>query len=216
MNLKNLYTGQKIKNYKELCTILEEPVKGGKSKIIQLKEFSRYFEFEKQFNAFIIKKIYETPLNKIDLRSSGNNFKQLPGFKVDKKYKNSKGVYCISLNNIIYIGSTTSGFRQRFIQHVSIHNPLPTYQMLKNGGVFKILWITEKNDEKSIRHMENVYINKYKNNPNWIVCNTKYAWCYEEKIKYKTIKVNSIQYENALNILIKNNIDIKFKDKLNT
>jgi hypothetical protein len=45
MNLKNLKEKQEIKNYKVLCELLEEPIKTGKSKQLQLKDFERYFEY---------------------------------------------------------------------------------------------------------------------------------------------------------------------------
>jgi hypothetical protein len=74
MNLDNLQIGQEIKNYKELCKLLEEPTKdGGKAKEYQLKDFQRYFGFEKEGRKFIIKEIYDEPLEKEDGRMFGNN-----------------------------------------------------------------------------------------------------------------------------------------------
>jgi hypothetical protein len=74
MNLDNLQIGQEIKNYKELCKLLEEPVKdGGKAKEYQLKDFQRYFNFEREGRKFIIKEIYDSPLEKEDGRMFGNN-----------------------------------------------------------------------------------------------------------------------------------------------
>ena len=74
MNIDNLQIGQQIKNYKELCTLLDEPVKdGGKAKDYQLKDFQRYFNFEKDGRKFIINEIYDYPLPKEDGRSLGNH-----------------------------------------------------------------------------------------------------------------------------------------------
>ena len=54
MKLENLEVGMKIKNYKKLCELLEEPEKnGGSSKRAQLKTWERYVSFERQGNAFI-------------------------------------------------------------------------------------------------------------------------------------------------------------------
>lgn len=64
MNIKNLSVGQEIKNYKMLCEILEEKVKGGDSKKAQLKEFERYCKYHKDKNKFIIDEIYKEPLPK--------------------------------------------------------------------------------------------------------------------------------------------------------
>lgn len=65
--------GMVIKNYKELCAILNEETKTGKAKQLQLKNWKRYFDWEKDGQKFIIADIYDTPLPKEDLRRKGNN-----------------------------------------------------------------------------------------------------------------------------------------------
>ena len=70
MRINNLYEGQVIKNYKELCGILEESIKGGKSKQLQIKEFERYFEYHKEGNKFVIDKIFLKPKEKMNTKSS--------------------------------------------------------------------------------------------------------------------------------------------------
>lgn len=75
INTSNLKVGQVVKNYKELCALLEEEVKTGKSKQLQLDNLKRFFEWEKVGQKFIITDIYDTPLPKVDSRSSGNNSK---------------------------------------------------------------------------------------------------------------------------------------------
>lgn len=40
----NLHVGDIIKNYKVLCEMLQQPVKAGKSRTLQLKDFKRYFD----------------------------------------------------------------------------------------------------------------------------------------------------------------------------
>ena len=72
----NLQIGMTVKNYKELCELLGEPVKTGEAKKTQLKNWSCYFEFErpKYKHCYIILDIYEEPLEKEnDKRSKGNN-----------------------------------------------------------------------------------------------------------------------------------------------
>ena len=39
MNIDNIRTGDRFKNYKELCKTLNEKITNGKSKVIQLKDF---------------------------------------------------------------------------------------------------------------------------------------------------------------------------------
>lgn len=61
-----------IKNYKQLCQILEQPVKFNNSKLAQLKEFTRYFSYEKQGQKIIITEIFDNPKAKQDGRYKGN------------------------------------------------------------------------------------------------------------------------------------------------
>lgn len=69
MDLGNLEL-KMYKNYKELCSVLNETVKGGKSKILQLADWERYFKYEKNGNKYLITNIYKEPLPKIDERRS--------------------------------------------------------------------------------------------------------------------------------------------------
>lgn len=76
MKIENLKENMLIKNYKELCNILEIKNTAGEAKMIQLKEVERFIKLEKQGNKFLIKEIYQEPLKKIDLRENnkgGNN-----------------------------------------------------------------------------------------------------------------------------------------------
>lgn len=66
MKIKNLKEGQVIKNYKELCTVLEIKVSSGNTKIKQLNELQMYCNFVKDKNKFIINEIYETPILMLD------------------------------------------------------------------------------------------------------------------------------------------------------
>ena len=73
IDTSTLVVGMVIKNYKELCKILNEEAKTGKAKQLQLKNWKRYFDWEKDGQKFIIVDIYDTPLPKEDLRRKGNN-----------------------------------------------------------------------------------------------------------------------------------------------
>lgn len=61
MNIDNLYTEFVGNNYKHMCKILEEKVKTGKAKQLQMKMWACYFEHERQGNKFILKEIYDVP-----------------------------------------------------------------------------------------------------------------------------------------------------------
>ena len=68
MDISKLEVGMKVKNYKELCELLGEKVKGGKSKVLQLQDLERYIRYEREGNAFIIKEIFKRPRVKVDKR----------------------------------------------------------------------------------------------------------------------------------------------------
>lgn len=71
MNIDNLYEGQEIKNYKELCNLIEEKPKGGHSKEAQLKELKRFINYHNEGHKFIIDEVYEIPIKKEDKRTNG-------------------------------------------------------------------------------------------------------------------------------------------------
>ena len=48
MDINNLKKGQVVKNYKEMCLVLQEEIKTGKSKQLQLKDWERYFSYHKE------------------------------------------------------------------------------------------------------------------------------------------------------------------------
>ena len=59
MNIEKLRNSdiREFKNYKVACEFLEEEIKGGKSKKLQLENWTRYFEYHKEGNKIIIDKI---------------------------------------------------------------------------------------------------------------------------------------------------------------
>ena len=61
MKIENLEVGMQIPNFKKLCEILDEPEKRGNSKYAQIKEFERYFAYERKGNSYIITQVYDVP-----------------------------------------------------------------------------------------------------------------------------------------------------------
>lgn len=59
MKIENLKKGMEIKNYRELCKLLNIKVKSSNSKKAQLKELERFFKYHKEGNKFIIDSIYK-------------------------------------------------------------------------------------------------------------------------------------------------------------
>lgn len=72
IDTSKLEIGMVVKNYKELCVLLNQEVKNGKSKKLQIEDFERYFDYEKAGQKFIITDIYDVPLSKEDKRKLGN------------------------------------------------------------------------------------------------------------------------------------------------
>lgn len=64
MNISNIKIGNEYKNYKELCKWLEIPCGEGNKKKAQITEMSRFFEWKKDGNKYIITKIYNFPKTK--------------------------------------------------------------------------------------------------------------------------------------------------------
>ncbi len=62
----SLFIGLVVKNYKEMCILLNEDTKTGKAKIKQIENWKRFFDFEKLSNSneYIILDIYPEPFPK--------------------------------------------------------------------------------------------------------------------------------------------------------
>ena len=74
INTNAFKQNQIFNNYKEICGFLGEPsYQGGKQRQLQLKDWERYFRWEKQGYKFIIKEVFDTPKDKIDKRGGNNN-----------------------------------------------------------------------------------------------------------------------------------------------
>ena len=133
--------------------------------------------------------------------------------RLDNKKDKSIGVYKIILDNQIYIGSTKVGFRERFIAHMSKFNTLPTKEMLDNGATFEILQICDGMSENEIRHIEDNWIQEYRNNSEWKVINElKSVGIKGErqyKPKYTKVRINENDIDRAMELLKNNEIDFK-------
>lgn len=97
--MKQVVSGQEFKNYKSLCEYLDEPVKTGKAKQLQLQDWSRYFQYRKDGHKFIIDSVLDVPAEKSQRTS--NNIKNIdPMIRflqcIDIDYK------CHSLTNWYY------------------------------------------------------------------------------------------------------------------
>jgi len=210
-----LSIGMAIKNYKEMCILLEEKEKKGKSRLLQIANWERYFKWHKDGQKFIIDEVFEMPIEKIDNRgiskgSRNNNRKYFPNFLISEEDENKIGVYKIILDTNIYIGSTIQGFRKRFTRHNNkINNKVPfTSEMLEDGAIIEIVEICEGLTEPQVRDLENKYIKQYREDNDWNLINSRDAWDFAKKQKYKTIriKVKEEEYNKVLKFLQDNNL----------
>lgn len=90
MNLNNLKPGMRIKNYRELCRLMELPIKTGEAKIKQIKEINEYITYDKDKYAFIIKTINDK--RTINLMQPIN---------MEKSHKNKRNIYIRHINPIL-------------------------------------------------------------------------------------------------------------------
>ena len=218
MNIGNLKEGMVVNNYRELCKLLNIDIKGGNTKISQMKELGTFCSFHRNGQKIIIDKIYGNTIPKEDGRTL-RKINSYPNFNVNKDEVESIGVYKIELGNYIYIGSTVVSFKRRFKEHTFNHNTLPTKEMLENGATFSVLQNCDGMSEPEIRFIEDKWIEEYKNNPNYNLVNLRHAHSFTDKEqnkinkskppKYKSIKVNENDYGKLLLLIEENEIDIR-------
>ena len=202
------------KNYKAICEIMGWKPVGGDTKVKHLKELESICKYTKDGYKFIVEEIYETPLPIVDNRKEYLKFES---FKVDENKFNNKGVYIIRLNNEVYIGSTTYGFRKRFMQHKENWKANMDYteDLIKRGGVYSILHdMTDVEDEDLIRMVEYEYI-KYFRDSGFNVLNKgvpvsfdRYYKQKQNKQKYVKFKIEENDYDKVVEILKREGVKI--------
>lgn len=197
-----------------MCEMLGEDILIGGRREKQNKRWSRFFKFSKSGFNYVIEEIYDKPIRNLDRRNGGNHTKKFKQYKVHKILNNYIGVYKIIHKNKIYIGSTTNGFRKRFVQHMYKDNKTITRDMLLIGAIFEIVWATESMDENSIRKIEDFYINKYRYDNNFELMNTRTDICFvTRKEEYITLRINKKDKTVVEKILKERNIDHEFRKK---
>ena len=213
---KNMLEVGEYKNYKELCEAMGWKPVGGDTKVKHLKELGSICKYHKDGYKFIIKEVYETPLPIMDKRKE---YKEFPQFDVEQDKFHNTGIYMIKLDNQVYIGSTTRGFRQRFKEHLNgvLDYMKHTKELLNNGGEFFILHdMTDIEDIELIRQVEEEYILFYTHETDYDVVNRRintstYEKPKKSKIKYKSIKIEENRLSEVLEILDERGVCYKYK-----
>lgn len=108
-----------IKNYKEMCKILDEEEKTSNSKKAQQKEWKRYFDFSKEGQKYLIYEIYEKPLpknmyiNPIDTLNELLICERIIEHMENPKYKDKR--YVVSMTGLAYdLGYINDIFKQGY------------------------------------------------------------------------------------------------------
>lgn len=186
------------------CLIPDRTLEGLISKLLTIYSGVK-FEGKGKKRTYILKdKKVEVSERKFNYKGTVRDYEPL---KVEEKHFNSNGVYIITLENKIYIGSTTAGFKSRFLQHYNNHSSTEEISnMLNNGGRFETLWISPDNNVSDIRSKEVEYIKKYKKLNIYTIINKYHNWNYN-KAKYVNIKVCVNDLSKVLSLLKENNIN---------
>lgn len=115
INTNNIKQDQVIKNYKELCELLEiKPTTSSIQRERQLEEIQQYCKFEKQGHKFIIKEIYNKPsisLNDLSKAKNAKYIKLVANILVEYLYKNPTELQQVPLIKLFTIlGITNSNY----------------------------------------------------------------------------------------------------------
>ena len=188
---EKLKAGQVYKNYIELCSVLGQPICGGKQKTLQLETLKRYFDCETVGRRFLITEIYNTPLEKKDGRRNGNNSIYVKHVECILLYYLSKqtgGICTLTtkrINNILGIAplkyyETTDSELQKIcgdITEFNVNFYINNFRQRSNQKFREILFSSLNNLKNRflISYYEEVIIvdkdeNRFKANDNQIRC----------------------------------------------
>lgn len=160
---EKLKEGMIIKNYKELCLLLNEKIKSGASKRSQLKELERYIKYHKDGNKFVIDEIYKETKGKIDNRENGNNsifnlhiqklILDLLVLQLEHKHKNIFLSTCKLMESIAMINSNYGFCKENITQ-------LATYLKMDEDNIYEFYQNSYGSLKGALESALNVLTNK--------------------------------------------------------
>jgi hypothetical protein len=112
MKIENLKENMVVKNYKELCLLLEVEPTTSNSKKAQFKELEQYIKYEKQGQKFIIVEIYDEVKEKVDMRSVIN--------ENDKRHDGNNNIYGEDIKQLLLLMMASSTVENEIILPISI------------------------------------------------------------------------------------------------
>lgn len=224
MNIDNIKVGMEFKNYKALCEFLEEQVKAGKSKQLQLKRWKEYFDWDNIGNKYTITEIKNlTPVvsNYNDIiRDNCDNFQEGETLSIYESIINQipgntlKELIAKSIINSLYLELTELGqvgFRDAwFVTDAELYKATGMisnshYFAIRNPKRFcdKVEGLTEDNLDEVLDHMnvnkewlkkQRSRVLKYLANDLHLITYTSNAY----KLKMRTTRiVNGKAYTNT-------------------
>lgn len=108
MNLSNIKSGMEVKNYKELCALLEIPIKTGEAKKKQMKDIESFLTFKKSGHKFIIEAVSLKPVLSLPLIHRRDHRKKKPQNIYNKYVQLILLQYLAhsTTNGLLYMGKT--------------------------------------------------------------------------------------------------------------
>ena len=227
MKIEYLAEGQVIKNYKELCLILDiKPTsKANNSRIAQLKELARYCKYHKEGHKFIIDEIYAERQPKADKRSLGNNNNQSKCIRY--LLCNLLSKYKIEKDEVVTFS------KSRLLEKLGLINHNYTNAKVYRKQYAKAMEVTKLAIDECIKYVDNRSINAIKKAIqvliNQKVIGYKYSytwvdkeWNYNDCTIYEHNAIMKAEYEVMEGMNIRNKGKIyefgrwdEFKDRVN-
>ena len=158
---------------------------------------------------YVIKKIYTKPkTRKVYKRRNNGHNKYIP---------NGKGVYCIvDIDKNLYIGSTSTSFKERYSNHINKENRCTSAQIVANEHKFGVLLdMSEEDDTEVIKLVENEFINLFKDDTEFNLVNkvgAKVSNITSSSKCVKTVKLtNPEKYHDLVLEILNTEIDDTLK-----
>lgn len=219
---KSLTINQRIKNYKELCSIFHLKPTTGTAKISQLKTIAQYVNLEKICHSFIVRNVYQTKQTKQDKRSLGNHsiyLHYVEKLLVDYLLRNNKTTEIAKSELLLHLNIINSRLDDLFSDRLSFlrlqniiptltQNELESFKLHVLQKTYNILNSSLKTlMAKSIIHCEEIYYFTKKQQ-----LTSKTFLIQQKKITdQKTIQsIKEIESDSAIYLMKSNSFD-KYK-----
>lgn len=164
ININNLYKGQIIKNYKELCVILDIKQTTGGARQKQLKELKRYCNYEKQGNKYIIIEIYNNPIISPSELKQGKYIKQLSNIIIEYLHNNNDNIQIPLFKLLTILGITN-------INYESVNKYRKEFSQLKEIQLASIYYFYSNTKMEFKRIVERCLNNlRSRRVLNWSIC----------------------------------------------